>query len=346
MLERKHEELGRDLEVRAGGAAGRPRGRARRRRRRRPPAPHVHRLPSGALDRGARRAHAAPARRPDTDEIARAFLVPEPTVAQRIVRAKRTLADGGGPVRGPARRRARRAAVVGARGHLPHLQRGLLGDRRRRLDAPGALRGRAAARPHPGRARPGGARGARPGRADGDPGVALARAERAVGRARPAARPGPRALGPAPRSAAASPRSSAPRRSAARAAPTRCRPRSPPATRARARPSETDWARIAALYDALAELAPLAGRRAEPRGRGGAWRSARRRACELVDALTSRALARGLPPAAERARRPARQARPPRRGPRRVRARGGAHAQRARARRCCSRGPAASSAGP
>ena len=28
-----------------------------------------------------------------TEEIARAFLVPEPTVAQRIVRAKRTLAD-------------------------------------------------------------------------------------------------------------------------------------------------------------------------------------------------------------------------------------------------------------
>ena len=28
-----------------------------------------------------------------TDEIARAFLVPEPTIAQRIVRAKRTLAQ-------------------------------------------------------------------------------------------------------------------------------------------------------------------------------------------------------------------------------------------------------------
>ena len=28
-----------------------------------------------------------------TDEIARAFLVPEPTVAQRIVRAKRTLSE-------------------------------------------------------------------------------------------------------------------------------------------------------------------------------------------------------------------------------------------------------------
>ncbi len=39
-----------------------------------------------------------------TDEIARAFLVPEPTVAQRIVRAKRTLAERACPVRGAARR--------------------------------------------------------------------------------------------------------------------------------------------------------------------------------------------------------------------------------------------------
>ncbi|MCW5713515.1 MAG: RNA polymerase sigma factor [Bauldia sp.] len=41
-----------------------------------------------------------------TDEIARAFLVPEPTVAQRIVRAKRTLAEAGVPFelpRGPER---------------------------------------------------------------------------------------------------------------------------------------------------------------------------------------------------------------------------------------------------
>ena len=34
-------------------------------RRRRPPAPNLHRLPPRALDRWARRAHAAPARRPD-----------------------------------------------------------------------------------------------------------------------------------------------------------------------------------------------------------------------------------------------------------------------------------------
>jgi predicted RNA polymerase sigma factor len=38
-----------------------------------------------------------------TGEIARAFLVPEPTVAQRIVRAKRTLAAAGVPFEVPAR---------------------------------------------------------------------------------------------------------------------------------------------------------------------------------------------------------------------------------------------------
>src|SRR3954467_10934754 len=36
-----------------------------------------------------------------TEEIARAFLVPEPTIAQRIVRAKRTLADKRAPFEGP-----------------------------------------------------------------------------------------------------------------------------------------------------------------------------------------------------------------------------------------------------
>ena len=70
-----------------------------------------------------------------TDEIARAFLVPEPTVAQRIVRAKKTLAKARVPFEVPAGDELAAPAGVGARGHLPDLQRGLLGDRRRRLDA-------------------------------------------------------------------------------------------------------------------------------------------------------------------------------------------------------------------
>jgi RNA polymerase sigma-70 factor, ECF subfamily len=49
-----------------------------------------------------------------TDEIARAFLVPEPTIAQRIVRAKRTLAKEGVPFEVPrgADRAARLASVL------------------------------------------------------------------------------------------------------------------------------------------------------------------------------------------------------------------------------------------
>ena len=49
-----------------------------------------------------------------TDEIARAFLVPEPTVAQRIVRAKRTLAESRAPfeVPAPAELAARLASVL------------------------------------------------------------------------------------------------------------------------------------------------------------------------------------------------------------------------------------------
>ena len=64
-----------------------------------------------------------------TEEIARAFLVPTPTAAARIVRAKRTLAAHSIAFELPDPRPAGRAARVGAGGHLPDLQRGLLGHR-------------------------------------------------------------------------------------------------------------------------------------------------------------------------------------------------------------------------
>ncbi len=61
-----------------------------------------------------------------TDEIARACLVPEPTIAQRIVRAKRTLGAAGVPFEVPqAAERVRRAPGLGAGGDLPDLQRRL-----------------------------------------------------------------------------------------------------------------------------------------------------------------------------------------------------------------------------
>ena len=108
-----------------------------------------------------------------TDEIARAFLVPEPTIAQRIVRAKRTLADGAG-----CRSRCRAARALATRlasvlevvylifneGYSATAgddwMRPALCDEALRLGR--VLAGLAPAR----------ARGARPGRADGDAGLA------------------------------------------------------------------------------------------------------------------------------------------------------------------------------
>ena len=147
-------------------------------------------------DRGARRAHAAPARRPhhrrDRARLPGARADDRP--AHRAGQAD--AGRGAGAVRGAARRRARRPPRVGARGDLPDLQRGL-------LPRPPATTGCGPALcedalrlgPHPGRARARRAGGPRPGRADGDPGVALAGARRADGRADPAARPGSRRAG-------------------------------------------------------------------------------------------------------------------------------------------------------
>ena len=88
-----------------------------------------------------------------TDEIARAFLVPEPTVAQRIVRAKRTLSDAHVPFEVPrdAELTARLTSVL----EVVYLvfnegYSATAGDDWLR---PAALRGCSAARPDPRRAR-------------------------------------------------------------------------------------------------------------------------------------------------------------------------------------------------
>ena len=69
-----------------------------------------------------------------TEEVARAFLAPEATIAQRIVRAKRTLAAAN--IRSSCRPETRAAGATRrrARGHLPGVQRGTHRDQRRPVD--------------------------------------------------------------------------------------------------------------------------------------------------------------------------------------------------------------------
>ena len=201
-----------------------------------------------------------------TDEIARAFLVPEPTVAQRIVRAKKTLAKANVPFEVPEGddRDARLASVL----EVIYLifnegYSATAGDdwMRPALCEEALRLGRVLA-----------------GLAPKEPEVhglvalmeiqasRLARAHRPGRRARAAARPEPRALGPAadpPR-----PRGAAPRRGARR----RARPLRAPGghrrlPRARPTPADTDWALIARSTGRSA-ISPVAGRRAEPGGRG------------------------------------------------------------------------------
>jgi len=195
-----------------------------------------------------------------TQEIARAFLAPEPTVAQRIVRAKRTLTEARVPFevpRGPDLR-ARLSSVL----EVIYLifNEGYSRHRRRRLDAPCALRRCAPPRPN--------SRGSCSERT-GSPwsssrswrfrvrGFAL---ESVLQESRSCFSNRIARVGIMSSSVAVSPRSSVPRKSAmlsaVRSAPMRFKPPSPHATLARARRGETDWRRIAALYDALAQLMP------------------------------------------------------------------------------------------
>ena len=131
-----------------------------------------------------------------TAEIARAFLVPEPTMAQRLVRAKKKIKAANIPYRVPDRRRAARPAEAGARGRLPGLQRGLRRHHRRRARPRRAVRRGHPPRPPARRAaarRGRGPRPARPAAAHRGPPPGPHRARRL---ARAPRRPGPVALGP------------------------------------------------------------------------------------------------------------------------------------------------------
>ena len=191
-----------------------------------------------------------------TKEIARAFLVPEATVAQRIVRAKRTLSEAKVPFEAPTGDELEErlpsvlevvylvfnegyAATAGDDWLRPELCAEAL-----RL---GRILAGAAARTSPRctawwpswRSRP-----------RGRPPASVPRASRCCCSTRTAR------AGTACSSGAAWPSSSAPSTSAAPSARTRCRPGSPPSTPGRPHAEETDWVGIVALYDALAQLSP------------------------------------------------------------------------------------------
>ena len=104
-----------------------------------------------------------------TPEIARAFLVPEPTLAQRLVRAKRKIRDAGHPVPRPAGPRPAGAARRRPARPLPDLQRGLRRDIRRPARPARAVRGGDPAGAGPRLADARRAGGARAARADAPP---------------------------------------------------------------------------------------------------------------------------------------------------------------------------------
>ena len=193
-----------------------------------------------------------------TDEIARAFLSSEATIAQRIVRAKKAIAKAGLTFETP--RGAERAARLPSVLEVIYLifNEGYAATAGDDLVRPGlCLEAQRLGRMLAG-LMPEDAGSAGPAGPDGDPGIASRGAHRAGRRLRAAHRTGSRALGPA--LDPPGPRRAGPRRSAGRrqvglgpyvlqAALAACH------ARAR-RAADTDWPRIAALYDRLRLVMP------------------------------------------------------------------------------------------
>ena len=194
---------------------------------------------------------------------------------------------------------------------------------------PSLCRGGAAARPRARRAHPARARGARPGGADGVPGVAAGSAHDGDRGADPAAGPGPVALGPhpdPPRGRRAAAVGATRTRGAGR---TRSRRRSPAATPRRPAPRRPTGTRSWRSTARSPSCSPTrwSSSTAPSRSR---WRTGPRPGLEVVDRLVIDGALAGVPPAAVGARRPPDAARTFRGGAAGVRAGGGAHGERSR----------------
>ena len=130
-----------------------------------------------------------------TPEIARAFLVPEPTLAQRLVRAKRKIRDAGIPYRVPPAELLPERLDGVLRVLYLVFNEGYAASSGDELDPPRAVRRGDPADPGRGLAAPRRAGGDRPPGPDAAPRCPSRRAGRCARRADPPRRPGPCALG-------------------------------------------------------------------------------------------------------------------------------------------------------
>ena len=272
-----------------------------------------------------------------SEAIARAFLVPVPTIQARITRAKKTIAAAGVPFELPPSddRRERLGGVLSVLYVIfTEGSTATTGDRLLHPDlAYEAIRlARMLAALLPGRA--GGARPARPVRAHRRP---LSRPHRAPMARRSSWRIRTGASGTGRRSAADWPRWTARRVPGAASDRTGCKRRSPRAT-----PRRPRWRRPTGSASCFSTRRSAGWRRhplsAQPRRRRVAMANGPRRALSIVDELVaSDRLCRVVPPP-ERARRAAGPARPDRRGAGRVGARRPPVRQRPRTVRAAAQG--------